>query len=230
MILSATNLSCRRGGRLIFRDVSFRVSSGSALVITGDNGAGKSSLITIVAGLLSPATGQVTITDGQNRPLTEMIGLMGHRDGLKSSLTVSENLTYARNLLGASQRSIPEALDAIGLAHAADMPVEHLSAGQRRRVSLARLLTCHRQIWLMDEPGGALDLRSLHSLGAIMQQHLSAGGMIIAATHQPLGLDEAETLHLAQPGNLDDNDEAFWEEDTFADEQLIGLGLAREET
>lgn len=224
MILSATNLSCRRGGRLIFRHISFRVHSGTALVITGDNGAGKSSLIAMIAGLLAPETGRLEIQHEEDSQLNEMIGLMGHRDGLKPSLTVSENLKYARGLLGASMRSIDDALSAVGLSHAGAMPVEHLSAGQRRRISVARLLSCNRPIWLMDEPGGALDLRSLAALTVIMNEHLSSGGMILAATHQPLELQHASALHLTNSARPGEDDEAFWEDEDFADEKLFGFG------
>jgi len=227
MILTANNLSCRRGGRLIFRDISFRVASGSALVVTGDNGAGKSSLIAMIAGLLPPAGGDITLSNDQERAPGELIGLMAHRDGLKPSLTVQENLSWARRLLGASATGIGEALEAVGLSHAMDMPVEHLSAGQRRRVSLARLLTCSRPVWLMDEPAGALDQRSIRGLTALMQRHLAGGGMIIAATHQPLGLDNALTLHLAPPAIDAGDEEPFWEDDDCEDELLMGYAPAR---
>ncbi|MGV2979687.1 heme ABC exporter ATP-binding protein CcmA [Camelimonas sp. ID_303_24] len=228
MILTANTLSCRRGGRLIFRDISFRVASGSALVITGDNGAGKSSLIAMIAGLLAPAEGEITLSGDPDRTPGELIGLMAHRDGLKSSLTVQENLSWARKLLGASTTAIDEALEAVGLSHAMDMPVEHLSAGQRRRVSLARLLSCSRPIWLMDEPAGALDQRSIRGLTGLMQRHLTGGGIIIAATHQPLGLDNALTLHLAPPmANAGDDEAAFWEDDACEDELLLGYAPAR---
>lgn len=224
MILSATNLSCRRGGRLIFRNVAFRVPPGTALVITGDNGAGKSSLIAMIAGLLAPETGHVGLENDEQGTLSELIGLMGHRDGLKPSLTVAENLTYARQLLGASQRSIAESLSAVGLAHAGTMPVEHLSAGQRRRVSLARLLCCNRPIWLMDEPGGALDMRSLTALTVIMNSHLASGGIVLAATHQPLGLENASALHLTHSVLPGEDGEGFWEEEDLTDEKLFGFG------
>lgn len=227
MILTANSLSCRRGGRLIFRDISFRVASGSALVVTGDNGAGKSSLIAMIAGLLAPAEGDITLRDDQERAPGELIGLMAHRDGLKPALTVQENLSWARKLLGASAMGIGEALEAVGLSHAMDMPVEHLSAGQRRRVSLARLLTCSRPVWLMDEPAGALDQRSIRGLTALMQQHLAGGGVIVAATHQPLGLDNALTLHLAPPSIAAGDEEPFWEDDDCEDELLMGYAPTR---
>lgn len=227
MILTASNLSCRRGGRLIFRDISFRVTSGAALVVTGDNGVGKSSLLAIIAGLLPSAEGLVSLVDDMDRPPGELVGLMGSRDGLKASLTVQENLAYAQGLLGASGRSIEAALQTVNLEHAIDMPVEHLSAGQRRRVSLARLMVCGRPIWLMDEPAGALDLRSTRSLAAIMEQHLATGGMIVAATHQPLGLATFETLHLAPAATEDSDDDGFWEDDAFDDARLMGYKPAK---
>jgi len=227
MILTASNLSCRRGGRLIFRDISFRVASGSALVVTGDNGAGKSSLIAMIAGLLTPAEGEIALSGYPEQTPGELIGLMAHRDGLKPSLTVQENLSWARNLLGASAMDIDEALLAVGLSHAISMPVEHLSAGQRRRVSLARLLSCSRPIWLMDEPAGALDQRAIRGLTGLMQRHLAEGGIIVAATHQPLGIDDAQTMHLAPPPVDAGDEEPFWEDDDCEDELLMGYAPAR---
>lgn len=225
MILTAQNLSCRRGGRLIFSDVSFRLRCGDALVITGDNGAGKSSLMAVLAGLLSPASGEVRLEGDQGMELAHAICLMGHRDGLKPSLTVGENLDYARRLLGPGARSIDEALVIVGLAHAVEMPVEHLSAGQRRRVSLARLLSCSRPIWLMDEPAGALDQRSLRTLTDVMEGHLGNGGMIIAATHQSLGLSRFTPLHLTAPATAL-TDDCYWEDDDVDDDRLMGASTS----
>ncbi|GGC51436.1 heme ABC exporter ATP-binding protein CcmA [Chelatococcus reniformis] len=213
MILDAHDLACRRGGRTVFRHVGFRLAAGEALVVTGDNGAGKSSLIAVVAGLLAPDAGRVSLEGGGGRPLDELIGLVGHRDGLKAQLTAAENLVFARELLGASARPVAEALASVGMSHAADMAVAILSAGQRRRVALARLLACDRPIWLMDEPGAALDAASLRMLAAMMSNHLAAGGIILAATHQPLGLEGARTLRLERPAGAAEPDDPFLEED-----------------
>lgn len=228
MILSASNLSCHRGGRPVFRDISFRLTPGQALVITGDNGAGKSSLLAMIAGLLPCKTGAITLDDNRDRTLGELVGLMGSRDGLKPSLSVKENLLYAQGLLGASSVSVEAALQIVGLEHAMDMPVEHLSAGQRRRISLARLLACDRPIWLMDEPAGALDHRSIGALTNIMEKHIACGGIIIATTHQPLGLSNFATLHLEQSQTEVDTEHGYWEDELFDDDQLTGYRPAKQ--
>ncbi len=194
--LTADRLACARGGRLIFKDVSFSLRSGEALVLTGRNGAGKSSLIALLAGRLAIEDGTLMFEGGGEAPLAEHIHLVGHRDGLKGALTAAENLTFACDMLVAPALQPEAALDAVGLAHAAALPVAYLSAGQRRRVALARLLVAHRAIWLLDEPFSALDTVSQHVLTGLMQAHLARGGMIVAATHGPLGLVDAKTLQI----------------------------------
>jgi heme exporter protein A len=194
--LVVRNLTCRRGERTVFRDVSFTLRAGEALIVTGRNGAGKSSLIAILAGLLHPASGTVAVEGTDDLPASEHVNLVGHREGLKSVLTAAENLAFAQKVLGASARSPVDALDAVGLAHAADLPVAYLSAGQHRRVALARLLVSARPVWLLDEPTSALDAASQTVLTGLMEAHLSAGGLIVAATHGPLGLGRVQELKL----------------------------------
>jgi heme exporter protein A len=190
--INVRDLACRRSGRLIFSDVSFDLGPGEALVVTGRNGAGKSSLLSILAGRLHPEHGSVAVGDVGERTLPECLHLVGHRDALKAALTAAENLAFARNLLGDPALSPREALDSVGLAHAASLPVAYLSAGQRRRVALARLLVAHRPLWLLDEPTSALDAASQEVLLALMKRHLAGNGLIVAATHQNLGLDAKE--------------------------------------
>ncbi len=194
--LSADRLTCRRGGRLVFADLSFGLGSGEAIALTGRNGAGKSSLIAMLCGRLRPAAGSLHISAADEAGLPELSHLVGHRDGLKTAMTASENLAFAQALLGEAAASPAEALDAVGLPHVAGLPVGYLSAGQRRRVALARLLVSRRRLWLLDEPASALDTASQAMLVGLMRGHLTQGGAILAATHGPLGLDGARELRI----------------------------------
>ncbi len=199
MRLSVENLACRRSGRRIFSGLSFCLGPGQALTVTGRNGAGKSTLLAILSGRLRPDAGTLAVADVGEASLPECLHVVGHRDGLKAAMTAGENLSFARVLLGAPRLSTRDALERLGLAHAHDLPVAYLSAGQRRRVALARLLVCRRPLWLLDEPTAALDTPSQAMLAALMAEHRSGGGLVIAATHQALGLDDAQTLHI-EPG------------------------------
>jgi heme exporter protein A len=186
------DLACRRSGRLIFDRVSFDLRSGEALVVTGRNGAGKSTLLALLAGRLRPEHGFIRTEGTGERTLSECLHFVGHREALKAALTAEENLVFARDLLGEPALTAREALDRVGLAHAAPLPVAYLSAGQRRRVALARLLVAHRPVWLLDEPTSALDVASQGTLLALMREHLAGGGLLLAATHQDLGLEAQE--------------------------------------
>lgn len=194
--IEAVDLACRRGGRLIFSDLSLSLGNGEAIALTGRNGAGKSSLIAILCGRLRPEAGAIRLYGLDDMPLAEAAHLVGHRDGLKTALTATENLQFAQDLLGAPGLGPAEALAAVGLPHVGALPVGYLSAGQRRRVALARLLVSLRPIWLLDEPMAALDMGSQAMLSQLMQAHLAAGGAILAATHGPIGLDGARELRI----------------------------------
>lgn len=194
--LSAEALACRRGGRLIFDGLSFRLANGEAIALTGRNGAGKSSLIAMLCGRLRPEAGTTRLEGFGDAPLAEAAHLVGHRDGLKGALTAAENLRFAQDVLGSPAAVPAEALAAVGLPHVGDLPVGYLSAGQRRRVALARLLVAARPLWLLDEPLAALDTASQAMLAGLMTAHLAAGGAILAATHGPLGLDGARELRI----------------------------------
>ena len=194
--LSVNNLACDRGERRIFKGVSFVLEPGEALVITGRNGAGKSSLLDILAGRLHPATGTILLERAGERTLLECLHYVGHRDALKAALTAEENLSFARDFLGNPALKPREALEAVGLAHAARLPVAYLSAGQRRRVALARLLVAHRPLWLLDEPTSALDTASQETLRLILEGHRESGGMIAATTHSPLFLKGAKEIRI----------------------------------
>lgn len=194
--LTAEGLACRRGGRAIFDGVGFGMVNGEAIALTGRNGAGKSSLIAMLCGRLRPEAGVIKLEGLDDLPLAEAAHLVGHRDGLKTALTAAENLRFAQELLGQPGLTPAEALAAVGLPHAGSLPVGYLSAGQRRRVALARLLVASRPIWLLDEPMAALDVGSQAMLSQLMQAHLAAGGAILAATHGPLGLEGARELRI----------------------------------
>ena len=188
-----------RGGRTLVRDVSFRMGPGEAVQVTGPNGVGKSTLLRGLAGLLPLAAGLVRwrepdeATEGA---LMERLHYVGHADGLKAALTARENLAFGAALAGRVALSPEEALERAGLPQVIDLPVAFLSAGQRRRVALARLLAADRPLWLLDEPATALDRAALALLGAMMADHLAGGGLIVAATHAPLELGAARGLSL----------------------------------
>lgn len=196
LTVTAENLACRRGGRLIFEGVSFRLGNGEALALTGRNGAGKSSLLAMLCGRLRPEAGAIRLEGLAEAPLAEAAHFVGHRDGLKTALTAAENLRFAQDMLGERALAPGEALAAVGLPHVAALPVGYLSAGQRRRVALARLLVAARPLWLLDEPAAALDTNAQAMLIGLMRAHLAAGGAILAATHGPLGLDQAGELRI----------------------------------
>jgi heme exporter protein A len=193
MRLLGRGVKCVRGGREVFSELDFTAISGEALAITGPNGAGKTSLLRIIAGLLAAAAGSVGL-EGGKRELTvaEQAHYLGHRDAMKPALSVLENLAFWRDFLGGDASNAAQSLAAVGLDHAADLPAAYLSAGQRRRLSIARLLAVRRPIWLLDEPTSALDAPGQSLFATLMRDHLARGGLIVAATHAPLGVDAKE--------------------------------------
>ncbi|WP_375465724.1 heme ABC exporter ATP-binding protein CcmA [uncultured Methylobacterium sp.] len=213
MRLSVDDLACRRSGRRIFSGLSFALGPGDAMTVTGRNGAGKSSLLAILAGRLRPDAGRLTVADAGEATLPECLHAVGHRDGLKGALTAGENLAFARALLGAPALEPRAALDRLGLAHALGLPVAYLSAGQRRRVALARLLVCARPLWLLDEPTAALDAASQGLLAGLMAEHRAEGGLVIAATHQALGLEDARELRIVPVSAAAERPADFADED-----------------
>ena len=196
MILSAQALSCQRGGRWIFERLGFSVAAGEALLVVGRNGAGKSTMLRMIAGLLRIAGGTLSLAGGDpERSIGEQAHYLGHSDALKSSLTVGENLAFWTAWLG-GKGDMRDALAAVGLDSLIELPAAYLSAGQKRRLSIARLVAVKRPLWLLDEPTSALDTASQEMLLGLMRAHLAGGGMIIAATHLPLGIDGARELRL----------------------------------
>jgi heme exporter protein A len=198
-LLEARDLACRRGGRLVFEAVSFALPPGEALLLHGPNGSGKSSLLRILAGLLPASNGQLS---WRGEPVSSdpaaqrnRLHYIGHAHGLKTALTARENLEVAVALGAGSSDAIAPALGAAGLERLADLPVRLLSAGQRRRVALARLHTTARPLWLLDEPGVGLDRTSRERLEVGLEAHRRDGGVVVVASHgdvlvrDPLVLD-----------------------------------------
>jgi heme exporter protein A len=203
MRLVGTDLACIRSGREVFTGIAFSLEAGNALLVLGRNGAGKSSLLRMVAGLVRVAAGRLVLESGDAElTLPEQAHYLGHQDAVKPALTVVENLAFWARYLGGTgvTRDVDMALDAVGLGPLADLPAAYLSAGQKRRLSLARLIAVERPIWLLDEPTSALDAASQDRLVALMRTHLDNGGIILAATHGPIGLEgEALRLDAATP-------------------------------
>ena len=193
MRLSGRGVRCVRGGREIFAGLDFAAASGEALAVTGANGSGKTSLLRMIAGLLAVTGGSITLEGSETElTLAEQAHYLGHRDPLKPALSVMENLAFWQDFLGGDPFDANESLAAVGLDHAARLPAAYLSAGQRRRLSVARLLAVRRPVWLLDEPTSALDAAAQSLFTALMADHLARGGLIIAATHMPLGVAARE--------------------------------------
>lgn len=194
-------LSCVRGERLVFRDLAFALPRGGALVLTGPNGSGKSSLLRLMAGLLPPESGTLTWGDTPvaDDPAAhrERVSYLGHLDAVKPVLSALENLTFWAGLGGAGRTDVLRALDGFGLAPLAELPGRVLSAGQRRRLALARLLLVPTKLWLLDEPSVGLDRDSLARLEAACAGHRARGGRIAVATHATIDLPDAHSLDLA---------------------------------
>ena len=184
-MLQAAGLAAFRGEKLVFRDIDFIVPDGGALLLTGPNGSGKSTLLRVLAGLLRPAAGDV-LWDGP-------VAYVGHQDAVKPALTAAENLRFAARVSGGD---VGEALMAVGLEELGELPARMLSAGQRRRLALARLLLTRAMLWLLDEPTLGLDAASVGRLGGMVAGHRGRGGIVVAATHLTLPMIGATELAL----------------------------------
>lgn len=201
--LQAENLTVERGTRTVIAGLSFAVKAGEALLLMGPNGSGKTTLIRTLAGFIAPAAGSIRLDgDDDEGARAERCHYVGHLTGIKTSLTAAQNLAFWARYLGgaAAQEAIADrvatALGDFGLSPLADYPAGLLSAGQKRRLGLARLQVATRPIWLLDEPTVSLDAASTALLARLIQAHLAGGGLVVAATHLPLGLENPTYLRL----------------------------------
>lgn len=204
-LLTAERLACRRSDRLVFVDLSFAVERGGALLITGANGSGKSSLLRLIAGLIVPFAGRLAWHGDAEQPAR--LAYVGHADAIKATLTALQNLSFWAALADPREATARArlALDAFGIARLADIPGRYLSAGQRRRVALARLLAAPARLWLLDEPTVALDTDGIARLEKQIARHRDGGGAVAVATHAPIALPDADALRLDdhQPADTD---------------------------
>ena len=198
LTLRAEGLSCGRGGMALSQDLVFSVPSGQCLLLRGANGAGKSTLLLTLAGIIRPLGGSFGI-DGADEAMP-LIHYCGHRNAIKPRLSVSENLDFWRAMNGANGVSSQDALARVGLGQLGDLDAGFLSAGQTRRLALARLLVSLRPLWLLDEPTAALDVDGHGLVGQLIDTHLAMGGMVVAATHDPISLSKAEQVQTLQLG------------------------------
>ncbi|RVD38217.1 heme ABC exporter ATP-binding protein CcmA [Mesorhizobium sp. M4B.F.Ca.ET.215.01.1.1] len=202
MRLIAENLGGERGGETVFAGIGFALEKGEALVVTGPNGAGKSTLLRVIAGLLRAAEGRVQVEGGGEAfpTVAAAVHYLGHLNAMKTALSVAENLRFWRDFCGEPALGVDEALETVGLGGIGHLPFGYLSTGQRRRASIAKLLVSHRPIWLLDEPTAGLDKASEERFAGLMRGHLEEGGIIVAATHLPLGLEGAKALRMGEVG------------------------------
>ncbi|MBN9310977.1 heme ABC exporter ATP-binding protein CcmA [Devosia sp.] len=194
--VTVRGLGVSRGERVLFADLSFEVQAGGVLLLRGPNGVGKSTLLMTLAGIVRPDAGEI---EGIGR---EDVHLLTYQSGLKGRLSVSENLQFWRDMNGATGTQLDEALERVGIGGLAGLEAGYLSSGQLRRLALARLLVSARPVWLLDEPSAALDAAGERLLGALIDAHRGAGGIVIVATHHDLLLAEArgvETIMLGGP-------------------------------
>ena len=193
LVLRATGLSCGRGGMMLCENLHFSVPSRRCLLLRGPNGTGKTTLLLTLAGIVAPLKGFFAF-EGHDEELAA-IHYCGHRNAVKPRLTVSENLGFWRAMNGATGSSVDMALAEVGLEDLRDLDAGYLSAGQTRRLALARLLVSQRPVWLLDEPTAALDSAGHDLVTRLIERHLDMGGLVVAATHDP--------IELADPGRMD---------------------------
>lgn len=195
-MLSAHELACERGERLLFRNLGFKLGNGEVLLVRGGNGHGKTSLLRILCGLSAPVAGGVSWRDQPIRTAHEQYGremaYIGHANGIKDDLTPMENLRIAAALCGRvlDEAAATAALGEVGLSRCLDLPARVLSFGQRRRVALAGLMTAGALLWILDEPLTGLDINGVAMVERMIRDHVVAGGMAVMTTHQPLALGD----------------------------------------
>jgi heme exporter protein A len=197
MKLLAQDLTLARGGRTVVAGISFSVGEGEAMLLTGPNGSGKTTLLRALAGFLRPVSGAISLDGGDSeQTIAEQCHYAGHGNAVKDELTVLENVRFWAAFLGGGGSKADALLDPLQLTHLADIPAAYLSAGQRRRLGLARILAAKRPIWLLDEPSVSLDTASVAALGGLVEAHRRSGGLVVAATHVDLGLANTRELRL----------------------------------
>ncbi len=208
LTLTAEGISVERGGRILFSGLSFSARSGEAITLTGPNGAGKTTLLRSVAGFCRLAAGTVRLQDeAGEREMGESCHFVTHSNALKAALTVAENARFWARYLGQDTATVGPALERFALQSLSHIPAGYLSAGQKRRLALSRLLLATRPVWLLDEPTVSLDTASTAILAGVVNDHVAGGGIVIAATHIPLGLASPRELRLGlaarHPGSVD---------------------------
>jgi len=200
MRLIAENLGGERGGESVFSGIGFALEDAQALVVTGPNGSGKSTLLRVIAGLLPAAEGRLLLEGGGEAfpSVASACHYLGHQNAMKAALSVAENLRFWRDFNGGGDTGVDEALETVGLFGIGHLPFGYLSTGQRRRAAIAKLLVSRRPLWLLDEPTAGLDKASEARFAGLMAKHCAEGGIIVAATHLPLGLDGAQELVMGE--------------------------------
>lgn len=200
--LSGHALTCIRGERTVFTSLEFAVDEGGALLLLGPNGCGKSSLLRLMAGLSPPALGHIawngTPIDDDPALHHTRVRYLGHLDALKPALTVADNLRFWAGFCGGDSSRAPGALERLGLGSLADIPAGLLSAGQRRRAALARVIVAPAPLWLLDEPSVTLDEAAVATLEELIAEHRAHGGMVVTATHAGFGIPDAAVLAMGQ--------------------------------
>lgn len=201
-LFEARALTCLRGRRLVFEDLDFALPAGGALLLTGANGSGKSSLLRVLAGLIEPIAGAILwhgapVADDPQAH-RDRLAFVGHLDAVKPAASVRESLAFWADLSGGARRSVADALAAFDLEALADVRGAELSAGQKRRAALARLALTDRPLWLLDEPATGLDAASVDRLEALIARHRAAGGRVVASTHGGLTVPDAESLDIGR--------------------------------
>lgn len=194
------NISINRGEQEIVSGISFELSAGDALIVTGENGSGKSTTLRGVAGLLPLSIGSISLRDENDKQfegeMREYCHYLGHKNAMKSTLSVRENLEFWQQFCGDAHLTVEQALEEVDLLHTLDLPFHYLSAGQKRRVAIARLLVSDRPVWIMDEPTSGLDGHSVKTFTNLCHAFCAEGGILIAATHLPLGIETEKTLEI----------------------------------
>ena len=205
----ADDLAVSRGDMLIFSGVSLSLKGGEGLILTGPNGAGKSTALRAMLGLVGGASGEASFfatQEAEGQPLAVAAHYLAHQNAMKPEMSARENLVFWQAFMGdfggGTGVEVDEACDAVGLYDVLDLPFGFLSAGQKRRIAFARLLCSHRPVWLLDEPTAALDTAAKALLSTLMNAHLSAGGIVIAATHEPLNVAGLHEMRFSGPARL----------------------------